>query len=95
MWRTLRGAIVTHARLPRVPAHQASGVGGASEDRGQSSGSGRTPAPVGGAEDEGSCPISAGAGDMHATMDPPEAINPSLLPPVANSCRQTICTTSF
>mmetsp|Transcript_34089 Transcript_34089/g.105315 ORF Transcript_34089/g.105315 Transcript_34089/m.105315 type:complete len:294 (-) Transcript_34089:15-896(-) len=56
-------AIVTHARLPRVPAHQASGVGGASEDGGHSSGSGRIPAPVGGAEDEGSCPISAGAGD--------------------------------
>ena len=32
---------------------------------------------------------------MPATMPPPEAINPSLLPPVANSCRQTICTTSF
>ena len=37
--------------------------------------------------------LSAGA--MPATMPPPEAINPSLLPPVANSCRQTICTTSF
>ena len=32
---------------------------------------------------------------MHATMDPPEAISPNFLPPVANPCGQTICTTSF
>ena len=35
------------------------------------------------------------AGDMHASLDPLGAMNPSLLPPVANSCGQTICTTSF
>ena len=39
--------------------------------------------------------IYLSAGAMPATMPPHEAINPSLLPPVANSCRQTICTTSF